>query len=329
MKKILMPTLADVLAWTFFMALATGFANAAEADGERIVFVPLGEKPGPGQIKLANGQAVVDRIDWKTIFIAEVGMQRIADGSLGPVTCTATLIGPGVFLTAAHCLDRGASRGLRLAVSLKLGPHTLTATCKVSPEYAAAVDALEWFGGAPRAIEDYALCLFKIPTPSPSLLANLRYEVIDTESTVLEGAPLLLTGYGCGNIDIDANGKLRFSNYDYAFRIGNSSAEKRNSSVTISMSSSTSEPTFCPGDSGGPLLSGATEENQKLARRVRGVNSSIAPYLTSTGEQRFRSTAAALATAKFKSFALAWLVEHNGLVACGVNQFAGIPPCAH
>ena len=109
------------------------------------------------------------------------------DRKRGP--CTATLIGPFVLFTAAHCVPKGD-------VVFELGGggkrRRMGASCSYAPGY-------------PKKDEtaDYALCSLK------SAIENTRYfETINTDEKLLaSGKTVLLTGYGCTE---DGNSKRAY-----------------------------------------------------------------------------------------------------------------------
>ena len=151
-----------------------------------VVFEPFSTRASSWrEFSLPTGLKVDPR-NWRTIIVAQVGTEVAPDGTLQPVTCSGTLVGPGVFLTAAHCLDGGATAGLRPAVVLKVGGLDLNTQCLVAKGYRDAVAAKVWDGDIPRVSDDYALCHFDPPALLPSDLQNLAYEVIDaTQSLVV------------------------------------------------------------------------------------------------------------------------------------------------
>lgn len=95
------------------------------------------------------------------------------------LVCSATLVGPDVVLTAAHCVDDVP------LVRLSTPSGMLTARCEIDPGYDEA-------SGRDR---DWALCKL-----DDNVGHVTRLETIQTDSTFLEGAEsVLLSGFGCSD----------------------------------------------------------------------------------------------------------------------------------
>src|SRR5437870_2999506 len=67
----------------------------------------------PGQVQLANG-ITVQAADWPNLILAR--MPQSARSKKKISTCSATMIGPNVVLTAAHCVDNPTSTLPRKAI---------------------------------------------------------------------------------------------------------------------------------------------------------------------------------------------------------------------
>jgi hypothetical protein len=287
-----------------------------------LVFEPFPTRAGTGEIQLANGVRVKP-MDWRTVLVAQIGTERAPDGTLRPVTCSGTLVGPGVFLTAAHCLDGGATAGLRSAVVLKVGGLSLDAPCLIAKGYRDAV-----------AADDYALCHFALPQLLPSALQNLAYEVIDASAPLTVPSLVLMTGLGCAALSIDGSGHLVNSLPDQQLRVGDETIataaplDGSAGSNFLQITSPFDHPALCPGDSGGPLLSGVTQTQQVGSRRIRGVNSTMLPARNTEGQIVVVSRVAALASPSFRGLTTEWLAQHGTDILCGVNRAAGSAPCA-
>lgn len=305
----------------------------AGAPASVVVFEPFSTRASTGVVQLANG-VKVDPRNWRTIIVAQVGTEVAPNGTLQPVTCSGTLVGPGVFLTAAHCLDGGATAGLRPAVVLKVGGLDLNTQCLVAKGYRDAVAAKVWDGDIPRVSDDYALCHFNPPALLPSDLQNLAYEVIEAAQPLVASSDVLMTGLGCGAIALDASGQLVNSKPDQQLRIGNGTVsvaaplDASAESNFLQIIASFDHPALCPGDSGGPLLSGVTQTAQVGLRRIRGVNSTMLPAHANTGQLVVVSRIAALASQSFRALTQEWLIQRPTDVVCGINRNAGSSPCA-
>jgi hypothetical protein len=319
--------------FAFFVVSAAAADNTGDRSTPAVVFRAMAATADPGSIQLANG-ITTNRRDWRTLLLTEVGKQILADGSTAPIFCTATLVGPGVILTAAHCLDGGPGRNLATTAELDIGGSTFTAACTVAQAYREAVDRRIWHGSKPRVPQDYALCRFTIPHSAPDDLADLSYEVVDIATSVVAGNPVLLTGFGCSEISIDTTGVVRTSGFDNKFRVGDaltapaSSAARSQDSYFLTVFSDARQPTLCPGDSGGPLLTGASAKSQTSPRRVRGLNSSVGRVNGAADPMIFVSYIAPLATSEFRSFKDEWYKKNTDTFICGIDHAAGTPPCA-
>jgi hypothetical protein len=298
-----------------------------------VTFKSITDIASAGKIQLANGKTV-DAQDWRTLIMAILGQQILEDGTKSDIICTGTLVGPGVFLTAAHCLDRGAGYPLLTGVDLWIAGGTVQAMCTVALAYREAVSKHIWNGYVPRVSQDFALCQFDIPANAASFFSSIDYEVVDVEEPLIPGARVLMSGFGCAKIVITATGDIQTTKSDKILRVGDESI--RNAAiggsglqanfVTIA-SDPAIDPAICPGDSGGPLLSGATVDAQGVQRRVRGVNSIVGSERASSGFIAL-SRIAALGTPDFVTFQKQWRVDNPGKNICGLDTTAGVPPCA-
>ena len=113
-------------------------------------------------------------------------------------TCTATVVGPRVILTAAHCIADKA-KGYVTVGSAKIG-----LTCHHHEEYTRCEDTTPGACPAGKTTSaDYALCLADSDVPVTA------YETIDNGSAGLAPSrPALITGYGCTTSSNKTYGKL-------------------------------------------------------------------------------------------------------------------------
>jgi hypothetical protein len=299
-----------------------------------IVFRPFASIAGAGEVALANGVRVKPD-EWRTVLVAIIGTQILADGSNKPSTCTAVLVGPGVFLTAAHCIDGGAGEDLHPDIALQIGDAPIQAHCLVAKAYRDAVDAKVWHGHVPRVSEDYAICGFVMPAALPAALVNLRYEVVESKAPLRAGSAVLMTGLGCDQMTLADSGEYKTAAVDGKLRVGDATVTTAAAldggvdSNYVRIVSTKDQPALCPGDSGGPLISGVSAKTQVGERRVRGINSTIFPDRTENDDPIFISRIASSSTPSFQDLEKEWVGDSQERFICGYNQDAGTTPCGH
>jgi hypothetical protein len=149
----------------------------ARAQAPVVVFHPLAEvqtQPQDAQPSVI-GARVARAADFSALFVSRAGTK----------TCTSTLIGPRVMLTAAHCVADGG----RLEITAN--GQARVSTCTHAPAYKADVTA------------DWALCEFDADVPGP------LYERLNTKGDrISTGTELLLSGFGC-TLSGEDDGRLR------------------------------------------------------------------------------------------------------------------------
>lgn len=298
---------------------------------ERVLeFRSLSDFSRTAKVQLANGDEVAPA-DWPTFVIAVVDEERMPSGTLIPVTCTGAFVGRGVILTAAHCLDRGPGMPLTQQIVLEIGGQRLDGNCSVSPEYASAVQDQVWDFVKPRVPQDYAVCKLSIPAVMPTQLAAMQYEVVDASDSMSEGMSVLMTGYGCAGVAIYGSSVVT-TEVDDKLRIKQATVSRMPSNATYSESFITilsrpqDQPALCPGDSGGPLLSGAHLYDAAAVRRIRAVNSRLEVEPSASPPSMVASKFAPIGTTSFAAFAGKW-TKDTGRQICGVTALAATPPC--
>lgn len=278
----------------------------------------------------ANGTVLMFR------FIPDAGVPSVVNGiTVHPedwpalvrtTNCTAALVGPRVLLTAAHCVDGGAQNTVNAAKIIQRGGTTIDADCVMHPRYSAA----PFQGPEVRNSADYALCILGTSLADIPRYRSLLYENVDL-GALTKGSPVLITGFGCNIVEKGPGGggpQYISTTADPVLRVGDAFIEADLSAESDNYRTHSTNPrtaSICPGDSGGPLIIGASTANQAGRRSISGVNSTVEvkPRDVSDLTSRF----AALATADFRAFLSAFLRDHGNPVVCNVNHARNSYPC--
>lgn len=297
----------------------------AHADAGRALDFELAtEVLDESSVQVSNGVEVLAS-HWPSLIIARFTYRSI----LGPVkaSCTAALVGPNVALMAAHCVDprEREAQGVPIRAQLAVGDRRIPFVCQLHPAYAAR--PLKF--SSPRGSDDFALCLLDHQGMPPARLQGMRFEVVDTDTELIQGTAVLMVGYGCDRVRI-VDGRLDWTAADGKLRVGEGRIDLATGALPGEAEYATirsvqaASPALCPGDSGGPLFSGVDARHPDGHRRVRAVNSSILP-----DGQDLVSKVAATASPAFRAWAANWLREHaaHRPELCGVNLRAGERQC--
>lgn len=287
----------------------------------QVVFKLATQTLPSGNVQLSGG-TTVNVGDWPALLLARIPLSN------GLASCTATLVGPTVMLTAAHCVDDPfgpKARELYLMVDNK----KLKFDCEISPDYLKHDPQTT----SPRGSEDYALCIVKVAGSPPASLAAIQPEVVDVSQPLQKDEKILMVGYGCTDLKV-VNGEFTYKVSDKALRIGDEQIDRAQKydaaypAYSRTRSLNGKEPALCPGDSGGPVFSGASTDKPTAQRRVRAVNSAISSEKAGTGYD-ILSLISSTSTSSFETWARKWLAKQatSKPIICGINKKAGEFPC--
>lgn len=236
-------------------------------------------------------------------------------------TCTATLIGPQVLLTAAHCVDRkqrgSHGKWLTYGGRLENPDGQLLAQirgCDMAPAYVAAAPT----PGRPRNEQDFALCETWTPV-------NALAEAISRDAAaVAPDSALLIVGYGCTEGDL-VDGQITAGAHGSGhLNVGINTVRQGGPAGWLAFYGrvGSSQAILCPGDSGGGAFAHASIEpgaGNDSGWRVVAVNSAVGHDKTGTPKD-YISYLASLADPDFATFLDTWMKRrplNRGI--CGVD----------
>jgi len=261
-------------------SVAASQGNATEPPADGPAFDSVGDLTPPNELQTElRGARVADPRNWPASFYTQ---------SVGG-SCTASIVGDRVLLTAAHCVANGA------AVTLRKGGATYRAMCEHAPQYQG--------GSASGITADYALCALDRPVPGvPAERVNARAAALKVNGEVL------LTGFGCTtNQGTGGN--------DGVYRIGETTIKGlpagTNNDITVSGGAG-----LCFGDSGGPAFLGEGRGRVQVSVNSRVENRS--PTGVDLGAKSYLSS---LTSAQGSAFLSDWS-KRNGLRICGLDPQA-------
>lgn len=261
-------------------------------DGDLVLSAVSDLSQDPFKPKLGNGSVAVPA-QWPASLVAG--------------TCTATLIGPQVLITAAHCVGNGAKVTVKFAAQ---------------PEFTGVCTRHERWSLS-NLSPDVALCLM-----APMAGTGLYFESVDLDpDRVGNNQLLLLGGYGCRNLETQKAEHPPLFRIGYtvvAYRPGQNS-DWPNWVITQPATARTSS-FACPGDSGGSVYHLGLND----ARRVVGIISAVN---ANQGQADYKASyLTALAAPEVSRFITSWpatvaekTASKKAPMVCGIDREA--PRC--
>jgi hypothetical protein len=266
------------LASTLLAAIAP--LVATQADAVDFVMKPAGLFADQNAELQIIGGTKADPADWPATFVFKEG---------GGGGCTSTLIGERAIITAAHCIDNGATGIIEVA------DEKLEVICRHHPAYRKVT------GSEPNWEEltspDFALCLVADKLPARN------FERVDvTGERIRVGEPIRLLGFGC----------RQKSGSDGAFGV----LYEGKATITQipqlpSYYTRTDGAAVCYGDSGGGAYQYKT--TSKYPRLLVAINS--------RGDISKESLLSTTKLSGFSSWITAWATE-NSIEICGIHEHA-------
>lgn len=264
-------------------ALAAPNDGAIVAADTPISFTLLPQTLKDADIQVFNG-APAKSGDWRSIAISQ-------SGSVDS-TCTATFVGKGVLLTAAHCVVLGSNH---FASPISIGPFRYR--CSVDPAYLSTTQM-----PSVRHPADYALCLAEPYSGTvPAEFQRLLWDTLDLRA-VAKNDLLLVAGYGCVSWTFNpATGHIADEPRDKTLAVGDFKVTDLDADSFSSESDGKTKSALCAGDSGGPAFSGVSAMNPGGARTIRGIASR-----KHVDDSKVVSHFASLSTPRFGRFLACW-----------------------
>jgi secreted trypsin-like serine protease len=213
--------------------------------------------------------------DWPATLIFQSRVQK------PDLSCTATIVGEQVVITAAHCVKVKERKVILLENTLR------DLTCEIHQDYTGAncshaTNKIELVG----CTADIAVC----HTENNKKIPTTRAERVDIHfPSMAKDAELTLVGYGCVTVGGSVTSNPQVGNAKVTFVPAHDQPPDLSDPLEDFVHTSPDEAVLCNGDSGGGIYDSKTPETRQLKALGARANLSSGSYLVDLSHDRISS----------------------------------------